>query len=193
MAGAHVGARRAGRSRRASGRLAQLAADERDHGAQAQRLLDHGVACTRPRRPPPPRAGGRHRVGWRNSRSKAQASAVAVVSWPASSRVISWSRSSASSIPLAVLIARRDQHREDVVALGEVGSARRAAISAASSSSVRASSRSNSRTSRCRARTSRTPHAGDHQARSPARRATGPGARTWRSRSRSRSKRGLLG
>ena len=44
------------------------------------------------------RAAASSCAGWRSSRSKVQASAVAVVSWPASSSVISWSRSSSSLI-----------------------------------------------------------------------------------------------
>ena len=80
---------------------------------------------------------------------------VAVVSWPASSSVISWSRSSVSLIALAVLEAGEDQRREDVVALARGRrSARCSAISAASSSSTSRQQRARSCAQRGRSRRS---------------------------------------
>ena len=72
-----------------------------------------------------PRAAAPAPAGLRSSSSNAHARPVAVVSWPATSSVTSSSRSSASRHRLAVLVAREQQHREDVRALLEVG--RRAA------------------------------------------------------------------
>ena len=105
------------------------------HGPAAERLLDRrgqvlvvvpGVDLVgQPRRA---------RAGCAASRSNAQASEEAVVSWPATSSVISSSRSSCVGHRRAVLVARVEQHREDVVALargrrGARRSARRAAAS----------------------------------------------------------------
>ena len=78
--------------------LGEAAAGERDHRAQAQRLGDRRPQVVVLARRRASRAGAAARSGWRSSRSKVQASAVAVVSWPASSSVISWSRSSVSLI-----------------------------------------------------------------------------------------------
>ena len=77
--------------------------------------------------------------GWRASRSNAHASAVAVVSWPAASSVISSSRSSWSSASPSATISDRMSVRSPTS-----GSARRAAISSkriSSTSSRSASSR----------------------------------------------------
>ena len=58
--------------------------------------------------------------GCRVSRSSAHDNAVAVVSCPATSSVINWSRSSTSDIA-AVRVGRTDQHGQRVRALGQVG------------------------------------------------------------------------
>ena len=55
--------------------------------------------------------------GVRSRRSKAHASPVAVVSWPATTSVTSSSRSSDVAHRRAVLVACREQERQDVVAL----------------------------------------------------------------------------
>ena len=101
--------------------------DGRHDGPQAQRLLDRRRRGTRS--PPSALLGdqlGRAPSGVRTRRSSAQASAVAVVSWPATSSVISSSRSSESVSGSPVLVARGEQQREDVVAVGavRVGAAR---------------------------------------------------------------------
>ena len=61
-------------------------------------------------------AGGRAAAARRPRRAM-----VAVVSWPATSSVISSSRSSSSVSGAAVLVARLQQDRQDVVAVGDVG------------------------------------------------------------------------
>ena len=76
--------------------LGQPAPGERHDRPQAQRLRSRRRAGTSS----PARLGVEplERGGWRSSRSNVQARPVAVVSWPASSSVMSWSRISASSI-----------------------------------------------------------------------------------------------
>ena len=86
--------------------LGEAAAGQRHHRAQAQRLGDRRPQVVVLARLERVAQALPARAGWRSSRSKVQASAVAVVSWPASSSVISWSRSSVSLIVLAVLEAR---------------------------------------------------------------------------------------
>ena len=146
--------RRSPGRRRAAGRRAA-----RPGAAAATRRSPRAGTRRRPRAPR--RAGACSAGGVRSSRSKVQASAVAVVSWPASSRVTSWSRSSRSLMPPAVLEAGREQQREDVVALGRAGSARRSAISASSSSSTAPDLRlraASSGPARPKRRASRTPN-----------------------------------
>ena len=110
-----------------SHRRGQLAQDDRQHRPQAQRLLADGVevlvAC---RRALPARRRSSF-SGWRTSRSIAHESAVAVVSWPATSSVISSSRTSLSVIGLPSSSVGLEEQRHDVGALLEVG--RRAAAS----------------------------------------------------------------
>ena len=120
----HVGPGRQRRGRRRSASLGEAPAGERDHRPQPQRLGDRRPQVLVLALPRASRAGARIGAGWRSSRSKVQARAVAVVSWPASSRVISWSRSSASLIPSPSSKRASDQQREDVVALLEVAGRR---------------------------------------------------------------------
>ena len=104
----------AGRSQpaRVAGRI-RVPDHHRDHRVQPHRLLQHrlevGVVAV---------AGGGagRRASWSASRPSscsAHASAVAVVSWPASSSVTSWSRSSSSVRPVA-LVVDQDQPGQHV-------------------------------------------------------------------------------
>ena len=135
--GRHVGARR---QRVAAG--AKLATR-----GGARRAAAPGAAAATRRSPraasrSPPSASSavsrRSVAGECVSRSNVHASAVAVVSWPASSSVTSWSRSSRSLIAAAVLEARGEQEREDVLAPGRSPPFRRSLRAAARRSRARA-------------------------------------------------------
>jgi hypothetical protein len=121
-------------------RLEQLADDERQHGPQPQRLLDRRVdvgVLARGDLVAQPGPGGRVR----RRRSIAHDSEVAVVSWPATSSVISSSRSSRSLIgePSSCVAETSRERMSSRSALR--GSARRARISSISSSSTGSSTR----------------------------------------------------
>ena len=69
-----------------------------DHRAGALHLPDRGLHAARNRPRRPRRSSRDSRRGWRRSRSTAHASVVAVVSWPAASRVSSSSATWSSEI-----------------------------------------------------------------------------------------------
>ena len=101
------------------------AADHRDHRPRAHRLDDRrlDLLLGARRRSGPRSRSASWASGVRTSRSQAQASELAVVSWPARTSVSSSSRSSLSVSASPSSVARLQQQREDVAALVEVGGA----------------------------------------------------------------------